>query len=405
MKHNIIFLGSLLVLVALTVGAPAAAEKTMREVQLSENPESIQKLKNSLEVLLIRELKKERAVPGAAIYLNAPRLGLYYGAAAGLSDKKTRKRLLPQQPIRFGGNTKTFIAAAILRLWEDGKLELDLPITNYISRYTASILQSGGYEPYRITIRQLLTHTSGINYSDSGYLAKTIRENPMRRWQRDDLLIGAVKWGKPVGSPGETFHYSDTGYVLLGEILEQVTGTNMGEAVRELDKFAELGIDNTWWEVLESEPAFSQGRAHQYSDNADSYSWDPSSDLYGGGGLIGSVEDLSTFMQALFTGKIFRLRGTEALMLTGIDNIAGNTESRKITKRRKGYGMGIRLRKIANMLSYEHSGSWGTSAAYFPELDVSIAVVSTQRKSNTAQRILSRAAKLLRKETVGRIFR
>src|SRR5206468_13081783 len=99
---------------------------------------------------------------------------------------------------------------------------------------------------------------------------------------------------------GTDFHYSDTGYVLLGEILERQTGHSLAGAYRSLLGLDRLGLLHTYLETLEPTPAQATPRAHQYLGTTDTAGFDPSFDLYGGGGLVSTVNDLTRFYRARF---------------------------------------------------------------------------------------------------------
>src|SRR5690606_11875378 len=118
-------------------------------------------------------------------------------------------------------------------------------------------------------------------------------------WSRLKAIQSLVAWTDPVGAPGEKFSYSDTGYVLLGAIVEQVTGGTLAKAVR-----AELKLDsiapNTYWERFERQRGAA--RAHQLYEGVDTYDWNPSVDLFGGGGLVAPTQDVAAFFDALLRG-------------------------------------------------------------------------------------------------------
>jgi D-alanyl-D-alanine carboxypeptidase len=84
-----------------------------------------------------------------------------------------------------------------------------------------------------------------------------------------------MKHGKPLARPGAEFHYADTGYVLLGEILERVTGHSLAAAYRTLLHFNKLGLADTYLETLEPKPPHAKQRAHQYLGTIDTGSFDP----------------------------------------------------------------------------------------------------------------------------------
>src|SRR5205807_7846965 len=101
------------------------------------------------------------------------------------------------------------------------------------------------------------------------------------------------------------YSYADTGYVILGEIVERTTGKPLPAAVSDLLKLKSLGIRSTYFESLEPPPPGALPRAHQYLGAADIHDIDPSFDLYGGGGQVSTTADLSRFFKALFQGRVF----------------------------------------------------------------------------------------------------
>jgi hypothetical protein len=123
---------------------------------------------------------------------------------------------------RIASVTKTFVAAAILRLVETGRFALDTPVEGLLDEQLVGLLRDGGYDPSAITVEQLLTHTSGLLDDAFGpgrdYLARVLAD-PTRRWARADQVAYAME-GDPVGPPGGQFHYSDTRWVLLGALLD-----------------------------------------------------------------------------------------------------------------------------------------------------------------------------------------
>ena len=126
----------------------------------------------------------------------------------------------------------------------------------------------------------------------------------------------AIKWGTPYFAPGKGYHYSDTGYILLGEMIELLSGKPLGETLRTLLDFEKLQLDETYLETLEPVPAGVKALSHPYLGETDIIDFDPSLDLYGGGGLVSSTEDLARFYRALLQGKVFRHASTLQTMLT-----------------------------------------------------------------------------------------
>ena len=139
------------------------------------------------------------------------------------------------RPVRIASNTKTYVAATVLRLSEEGRLSLDDSIDSYLPGPMVDLLTGDGYRPDQMTLRHLLTHTSGLyDHSDSQKYGDAIMADPQRRWTRAEQLEAAMEWGDPWGPPGAIYTYCDTGYVLLGAIIEEASGRSLAAAVREL---------------------------------------------------------------------------------------------------------------------------------------------------------------------------
>jgi D-alanyl-D-alanine carboxypeptidase len=104
-------------------------------------------------------------VPGEILTVRAP--GIDQTVATGFADVDAQTPLEPDTPFRVASMTKTFVAAAVLRLVEEGKVNLDDPITDYLSAESLDVLRADGYDVDQITVRQLLQHTSGLIRSAS----------------------------------------------------------------------------------------------------------------------------------------------------------------------------------------------------------------------------------------------
>ena len=318
-----------------------------------------------LQKLLSAEVAEHPSLPGELLHVHAPKQGIDVSLAAGVFDRESKRPLDPHNVFRVASVTKTFVAASILLLYEDGKIKLDDPISHYLPQEYNTILDAGGYPTSGITVRQLLTHTSGLfDYAQAPEYYAAVEGNPKHRWTRMEQVQDAMKWGKPYAAPGKGYHYSDTGYVLLGEMLERLTGKPLGPALRSVLNFKKLKLDETYLETLEPVPTGIKPLAHPYFGEVDAVDFDPSVDLYGGGGLVSSVEDLARFYRALMQGKIFHQASTLQIMLTvppTNENAPGGP-----------YVMGIQRRNIGGNVCWGHTGFWGTSAFHCPDSDVTI---------------------------------
>lgn len=347
---------------------------------------------NQLQAL-VDSVATDPEIPGALLYAGSPTLELDWQGSSGVLDSLSGAPMPPSSPVRNASNTKTYVAAAVLRLWEMGQLDLDQSIRAYLSADQAELLAGDGYDLDAITLRLLLTHTAGlVDHGSADEYATAIMSDPYRRWTRDDQLAGAVDWGDPLSSPGTAYSYSDTGYILLGQVIERVTGDPLGPAVRALVGFDRLGLGSTWWELMEDPPAGAGTRAHQYILGADTYEWDPSLDSYGGGGLATSTRDLAVFWQALFDGRVFDHEATLDTMLTS-----------PLPPEETPYRMGIFVLDLDGLRGFGHSGFWGTRAIYVPELDLVVSgAVTEQSRGRAVFRMLDQAVRIVRQPSEAR---
>ncbi|MFN8025780.1 MAG: serine hydrolase domain-containing protein [Acidimicrobiia bacterium] len=320
-----------------------------------------------LEAALARNLRAHPSMPGEAAAVQAP--GVRAAAAVGLADPDAGTALTPDTPFRIASVTKTFVAATVLRLVEQGTLVLDAPIASLLDPATDALLRGDGYRTDVITVRQLLDHTSGLyDYATSDAYDALNTSDPGRHWTAVEQLQFAMDHGDPLAAPGVKYHYADTNYVLLGQIVARITGESLPAAVRRLVGFERLGLDQTWWEQLEPARTGLPARAHQlYDDTFDNITLDASADLYGGGGLVSTVGDVTTFFRALFDGRVFDHDATLDEMLT-------------VSKpgRRAGAALGIYRATIGGVRCYGHPGYWGTEAYACPALDAAFTIATNQ---------------------------
>lgn len=358
----------------------------------------LEQLHGDLHSLIDDVHRKDSRIPGVALHVEMPSRGLSWNGASGFADPTNKVPLTVRHPMRIASITKTFVTTAILRLAEEGRLSIDSSIATHLPPNFIQILRREGYQTELITLRHLLTHTSGLfDYADSKEFNDAYRKDPLRRWTRIEQLQAAADWGDPYGAAGEKFHYSDTGYILLGEIIETVTGLSMAEALRSLVSFEQLGLTSTWLETLEPPPEGVFNRAHQYEGDFDTYLVDPSIDLYGGGGLVSTVGDLTKFMRGLFGGHVFRNPKSLEDMLSPTQLKPGQTGEAPIDSATMGYRMGIEVLQIHGLTAYWHTGYWGTMAAFVPDLDLSIGATVNQQENRQANllTILRRVVELV----------
>ncbi len=339
-------------------------------------------LERALQGVIDSVVDGDQAIHGAALAVIAPSLGLEWEGAAGMADPAAGTAMTPGNPVRIASNTKTYVAAAFLRLAEDGRLDLNDPIGEHLPVEFVEILKSDGYDPGATTIRHLLTHTSGLyDHGEAAAYTEAIIADPEHRWTPFEQLTFTVDWGSPHAAPGTVYSYSDSGYVLLGQILQRATGLPLSRAVRELVGFEGLGLASTWWETLEPEPAGVADRAHQFYGDLDVHGFDPSFDLYGGGGLVATMGDLGRFFDGLFRDRVYDDPKTIDIMLSSFDDLDARPDASERSLAPGAYRMGVWVLETGGFTTYHHTGFWGTMAVHAPDLDLTVAATVNQNQS------------------------
>ncbi len=345
-RHSLLRLGAVLALIFVQA--------------CSDNePPDQQQLQSVLEAFLT----SHEAVPGLSVVVMASDTTGEIAASVGVASPDGAL-LTADTPVRLASITKTYVAATFLKLSEQGRADLDAPITGLVAPEYDVLLSGDGYDTSTITPRHLLMHTSGMpDHARDEYTA-IVFENPARQWTRQDQVALGVEIHDPLGAPNTVFEYSDTGYVLLGHIIERLTGERLADVVRQEMRFDELGLSSTWWEQSEEPPSSAPARAHQYLGGVDTYDWNGSLDMYGGGGLISSMRDMAAFMSALMQGEIFEQPETLDMMVSA----PGHPFPEE-------YRIGLFPIDHEGHFLVEHGGFWGTHVLYAPELQIVVAGV------------------------------
>jgi CubicO group peptidase (beta-lactamase class C family) len=252
-------------------------------------------------------LARSYAARGAlsGVVLVADHGAVVYEQAFGLANREWRVPNTIGTRFRIASTTKQFTAALVLRLVEAGKVRLDAPIATYLPEYP-------GPQGAQVTIEHLLTHSSGI--PDYPHLPGFYENQAARSHTPAGLL--ALFDSLPLEfSPGSKWSYSNSGYVVLGAIIERVTGTTYARALRE-QLLRPLGLNDTGFddpaEIVDRRAA-GYLRTPEGLQNAPFI--DPSS-VFSAGMLRSSAHDLLRWAELLRAGKVFRDRSTGAAMVT-----------------------------------------------------------------------------------------
>jgi D-alanyl-D-alanine carboxypeptidase len=231
----------------------------------------------------------------------------------------------------------------------------------------------------------LLQHTGGLrDFATMQVFLDRVMAAPAHRWSRAEQLALAMSDGPPLAAPGAAFHYSDTGYILLGELIETLTRQALPRSLAELLDYRRLGLVHTWFESLEPAPSVAPPRAVQLIDDTDAALLDASIDLFGGGGLVSNLEELARFYRAVVRGEVFKRAATAATLLAASPQSLMNGGA--------GYGMGIARLEHSGVVCHGHGGFWGTEAWHCPAIDVTVAGAVTSTRSRSALRAMTMQA-------------
>lgn len=345
------------------------------------DPPETGEMDNQFQVLIDAVVAEDEGIHGASLAVFCPSSGLAWEGAAGLADPGTRAPMTPGHPVRIASNTKTYVAATVLRLAESGRIDLDSGIGDLLPAEFSRLLESDGYDPSTITIRHLLTHTGGLyDHGDAEAYTDAIIADPTHHWTPTEQITALVEWGDKLDEPGRIYSYSDSGYILLGVIIEQITGRGLAAAVRELIGFDNLELNSTWWEIMEPAPKGSSARAHQFLGDLDVTDFVPYFDLYGGGGIATTMGDLARFYGAIFRGEVYSDPGTIEIMLSTLDGIEASPTANERAQPPGAYRMGVWVLETEGFTTYHHTGFWGTLAVHVPDLDLTIAATGNQNQ-------------------------
>jgi CubicO group peptidase (beta-lactamase class C family) len=252
---------------------------------------------------------KYRQFNGAALVAENGKV--VYKGGFGLANMEWNIPNTPDTKFRLGSITKQFTATVILQLVEQGKIKLDGKLSDYLPDYRKDVGE-------KVTIHHLLTHTSGIpSYTSQPGFFENVSRNPYKV----DEFVKKYASGNLEFEPGSKFLYNNSGYFLLGAIIEHVTGKPYEQVLKE-NIFDPVGMKNTGYDHHNTVIA---KRATGYIKTPDSYANSPYLDMsipYAAGSLYSTVEDLYLWDQALYTDKLISAQ-SKALMYTPfLDNYA-----------------------------------------------------------------------------------
>lgn len=290
---------------------------------------------------------------------------LVYKGGQGLADIEAKRPITPATVFRLGSITKQFSATIMLQLVAEGKVSLD----DKLSRFLPDFPKPGA----DATIAQLLNHTVGVQ-SYTGIPGWMIEEKTNRAYSTEQMLAEFKDLPAP-SKPGEKFAYNNSGYVLVGAVIEKVTGkpwhVNVDERIAR-----PLGLTTIRYGVYE---AGTPNMAHGYTEREGKVTDAQKIHMsvpHAAGALIGSVEDLAKWNAALHHGKVIPAE-LYAKMIAPTTLPDGSTED---------YGYGIAPRELRSRKAVGHGGGifgFSTDSIYVPKDDVFVAVFANSDDPKT----------------------
>ena len=326
-------------------------------------------LKAALQ-LKLDEWHKAGSFPGATLGVALPN-GESFGLAVGFSDRDSKTAMKPTDRMLAGSVGKTFAAATALQLIKEGKIGLDDKIEKYLGREQWFTRLPNAKD---ITVRQLMNHTSGlVRYEFKEQFTKDLTANPDKVWQPAELVAYLLD-EKPPFEAGKGWDYSDTNYIVLGMIIEKVTGKKFyDEANRRLLKPLKLT------DTIPQDGPRLKGLVQGYAGPNNPFGGTDAMIVNGkfainpqfewtGGGYVSTAHDLARWAKMFYEGKAF----SPDLLPQVVDGVAA-----PMLGRESKYGLGAIIRKTQAGTSYGHSGffpGYMTDMMYFPEHKIAVAV-------------------------------
>jgi D-alanyl-D-alanine carboxypeptidase len=289
--------------------------------KVNSSPISKDTAKKMFSDLISKDVQKSKDITGAEVLIYSDKLGLNEAFALERKADGSVVNGDASTPFHIASIGKTFTAVLIAKLQESGKLTFDDKIDNYLS---ADVLKglfvfNGVDYQSEVTIKQLLGHTSGVAdyWEDPVISGKTMQEivltDPDHLWTPQELINFSRDNQKVFNKPGAAFHYSDTGYVLLGLIIEKVTNKSFDQNLTD-EIFTPLQMDDSYL-MFYSNPKNMPKKeiAKIWFNGTEVSKYNSLSVDWAGGGIVSTLDDLLKFHKALVEGKLISAQNLAAM--------------------------------------------------------------------------------------------
>jgi D-alanyl-D-alanine carboxypeptidase len=344
--------GSLVVLAALLpLAAPATAAETAAAEPSAANP--------TVQAAIAAAVEKERTQYGANTPVPGVLVGVWDGAGAsyvhafGAADFATARPLTPADHFRVGSNTKTFVVSVLLQLVDEGKLNLDDPLSRFSLGVTVPNAEN-------ITVRELCQMRSGLFEAYDAPEFNAMNVTPTTEFDPRTMIGWAVKQ-KPYFAPGAGYRYSNTNYLLLGLIIESITKDSVGDAIKKrlLEPFH---LPETSYPTSQAMPEpWAHGYGHDKQGGWEDVSGTiPVSLMGAAGAIVSDLADMKRWVRLYVRGAT-NGPATQHARLSCIPTGEGNLA----------FGLGIGC----SAGWYGYTGGlpgYNTGGYYFPDKDITI---------------------------------
>jgi CubicO group peptidase (beta-lactamase class C family) len=352
--------------------------------QLKSSTQPFDSINQKLAYLVSELVEKDSSVRNCVLSVLKSDSSYYWSGAAGIANQENQLPMTKETQIYIASITKLYTATVIMKLYENGIISLDDPISKYLPKelYQGIHIYKGKDYSDKITIKQLLSHTSGIAdyYSEKSKAGKSLfelfLEEPERTWTVDETIERARKDLEPNFPPGTDASYSDTNFQLLGKLIEIVTGKSLHKVYDDF-LFDPLALKHTWLTgYSKSKLNISAIPADVFYNNKIINNVRSNGSYWADGGIISTAEECIIFLKALNEGQIVSI-STEKLM---------HNWHKLEFPFKYGYGtMYFELPPSQNIPPlWGHSGSTGSFLYYSKEWDMYIAGTINQVEAKSA---------------------
>jgi len=368
--------------------------------RLRSSTPSFDNVNQELDYLVSNLVEKDKSIKNCILAVMKGDGSFAWSGAAGIASQDGQGPMTKDTPIYIASITKLYTATAIMRLYEKGALSLDDPMAKYLpEEFIQGIhVYEGKDYSSEITIKQLLSHTSGIAdyYTEKpkggNSLVEIFLEEPERSWTVDETIERARKDLQPNFPPGTAASYSDTNFQLLGKIIEAVTGKQLHTVFEEFF-FRPLGLKHTWL-IGHSQPqvAPSAQPADVFDKDMNITKTRSNGAYWADGGIVSTAEEMIIFLKALKEGRIV---SSDTLKLM-------HNWHKLHFPLQYGYGtMYVKFPRFMNVVMkvpplWGHSGSTGSFLYYSEDLNLYLAGTIDQTASQSKPfRLISKVIKAI----------